>query len=142
MKTAVTRRNTLLRSARDQTTYACGMVAVNANYDTSTLLGAGLSLKAEKKPVGKPGAPTNFNAAPGDNEGTVTLSWKRPIRRCTFMVQMQADGESEWKNVENSVPTRCVIEKLKPGAKYWFRVNAVNAHGSGPWTNAIAVRAK
>ena len=58
------------------------------------------------------------------------------------MVGMKAEGEAEWKLVETSVATKCVIEYLKPGVKYWFRVNSGNAHGHGAWSNPVAARAK
>ena len=142
LKEAITRRNQQLRAFRQQTTYACGLVAVNANGDPGAVPGAGLPLKSGKHPVGVPGVPMSFTAAPGDNEGEVKLKWKRPLRRCTFMIQIRAENETAWRNHETSVATRSVITDLTSGVKYWFRLCAVNAHGKGPWSQPLSARAK
>jgi hypothetical protein len=142
LKAALTRRNQNLRAARTETTSACGMVAVNANLDPTAISAAGLPLKSAKQPIGKPGVPAYFTAAPGDDEGEVKLKWKRPVRRCTFMLQMRREGETKWQMQSGGGGTKEVVGKLPTGAKLWFRVCAVNAHGAGPWSQPVAVRVR
>jgi hypothetical protein len=142
LKAAVTRRNQHIRAARAHTTAACGMVAVNVGLTEANMIAAGLPVQSRKTPTGVPGQPTDFHAEPGGNEGEVELWWKRPLRRCAFTIAMHAEGETEWKAIATSAATSYLIERLKPGVKYWFRVNASNAHGPGPWSNPVAARAK
>jgi len=142
LKSKVAQSNQLIREACRETTCAVGMVAVNAGLKPEVMTARGLELERPKHPVGKPDAPTYFHAAPHSDEGAAKLSWKRPMRRCAFMIEMQMEGKDEWKIIETSAGRNCVITGLKSGGKYWFRVSAVNAHGSGPASNPVAVRVK
>ena len=142
LKEEVVRRNQLVRAAREHTSRALGWVALNTGQQPSALLAAGLQLKAPKRPLGVPAAPTDFRAMPHEEEGRVQLSWKRPLRRCGFRIEMRKDGESEWKVLESAVATKTLIGGLKSGMKYWFRVGAFNARGHGPSSNPVGVRVK
>jgi len=142
LKAKTAQSNQLINAACRETTYAVGMVTVHAGLKPETMVARGLELERPKRPVGKPDAPTYFQAGPHSDEGAAKLSWKRPLRRCVFEIEMQVEGKNEWKLVQSSVPTKCVITGLKSGGKYWFRVSAVNAHGKGPACNPVAVRVK
>jgi len=41
--------------------------------------------------VGQPAAPARMRGAPSEHEGAVQLRWKRPVRRCAFIVHMTTD---------------------------------------------------
>jgi hypothetical protein len=142
LKAEVTRRNELMRAARVETERAVGFVALNTGMQPAAMLAAGLDLKAAKSPVGLPGMVTEFTVKPDTDEGIVRLKWKRPLRRCVFTVQFRTEGETGWKDQRTIVATKHVIPGLKSGVKYWFRVCAVNAHGSGPWSQPVSARVK
>lgn len=142
LKAKTSESNHLLATACKETAYGVGMVAVHAGLEPNVMVARGLELERKKSPVGKPGAPTNLRGEPHADEGAVKLKWKRPLRRCWFDIEMQAEGKSDWKLLESSTATNCVITGLKSGGKYWFRVSAGNAHGKGPPSNPVAVRVK
>jgi hypothetical protein len=142
LKTEITRRNQLLRVARAKTEQAVGHVAVQANLQPHAMVAVGLELEAPKSPVGVPGGVTDIQGEPHSEEGKVRLRWKRPLRRTTFMIQVRAENETEWRLFETSVATKTILEGLTSGVKYWFRVCALNAHGKGAWSNPVAVRVK
>jgi hypothetical protein len=60
--------------------------------DPVALLAAGVGVKKDKQPVGKPGAPTLMRVLSADYpKARVSLRWKRPVRRCAFLIQMTTD---------------------------------------------------
>jgi hypothetical protein len=77
-------------------------------------------------------------------EGVVRLRWKRPVRRCAFLIQMTTAPAATrgWKQVGLSIRQSCEVTGLKGGLKCWFRVAASNAHGLGPWSQPVSARVK
>ena len=144
LREEITRRNTLLKTAREQTMHAVGMAAVNMNHDPVKMLATGLSLHAEKSPTGLPAAPENLRAEPTAGEGEAKLRWVRPLRVCTFEIQVQAEPlhDDGWKTLDSSCKQTSSVKGLTSGGKFWFRVRAVNPHGPGPWSNLASVRVK
>ena len=55
----------------------------------------GLDIVRDKQPVGLPDAPGQLRVLPVDFEGTARLRWKRPVRRCSFIVEATADPATQ-----------------------------------------------
>jgi hypothetical protein len=112
--------------------------------DPVALLAAGVGVKKAKQPVGKPGAPTLMRVVSAESEGAVRLRWKRPVRRCAFLIQMTTAPAATrgWKQVAISIRQSCAVTGLKSGAKCWFRVAASNSYGQGPWSQPVSARVK
>jgi hypothetical protein len=144
LKAALIRRNTKVSAMRDHTTAAAGAITAVTGGDPMTLLAAGVGVVKEKQPVGKPDAPALLRILPTDLEGAVRLRWKRPVRRCAFVIQMTTSPAATrgWKQVAISIKQTCTVTGLKSGAKCWFRVGATNAHGQGPWSQPVSARGK
>jgi hypothetical protein len=73
------------------------------------------------------------------------LRWKRPVRRCAFLIQMTSDqaAATGWQQVAISGNRQsCEVTRLESGVKCWFRVAPTNAHGQGPWSQPVSVRVK
>jgi hypothetical protein len=82
LKSELSRRNELLRTARHQVTRASLGLACAVSFEPTKLLAAGLDLEASKTaPVGVPAAPNHLRALPTASEGEVRLSWRRTVRR-------------------------------------------------------------
>jgi hypothetical protein len=142
LREAISTRNSLAnRLYREVTCDASGILVTAEN--NSDVLAAGLELPKPKRPKGKPGVPTRLRGQAARISGAVELRWKRPLRRCFFVVQFTSDPsvETGWKFMLSCSNARCQVEGLRPGAQYWFRIAAGNAHGQGPWTSPMAVRA-
>jgi hypothetical protein len=144
LKSEITRRNQLLRAARNKVTNAGFNAAYAAEFEPVKMVEAGLELpRPLNVPVGKPGAPDNFRGEPTNKDGEARLRWKRPVRRCWFEIEYSLDVTAkDWTMCATSPHQVCVVGKLVSGGKYWFRVRATNAHGEGPWSNPVAVRVK
>ena len=144
LRTEIARRKSLLVVARLAAQRATGMVAINVSFNPQAMVNAGLELERPKRPIGKPDAPGNLRAAPHDLDGAVKLRWERPVRRCVFDIEMRPDGTGEdaWRRCDPCTRQTKVVKELESGVKYWFRVRAINAHDTGPWSNVVSARVK
>lgn len=106
---------------------------------------AGLDVKAPLTPIGLAAAPTELRAVPvgGERMGKVGLHWKRPVRRCVFLIEYTSDskGHTGWQNFRGTETAKRVVDGLEPGRLYWFRVAALNSAGTGPWSAILQARA-
>ena len=144
LKAALSRRNETLRLARNSASAGAGLLAILANGDAAAMLAAGLGVVRDKQPVGQPAAPANLRVLPTDFEGRVPLRWQRSVRRCVFYVEATTDAAARtgWKQVKSATKQSCVVTGLASGKKHWFRVCAVNAHGTGPWSQPVSAWVK
>jgi hypothetical protein len=144
LRTALTRRDLKVRAMREHTTDAANGIFAATVGDPLTLLAAGMGIAKTKQPVGRPAAPTRMRILSTEFEGTVRLRWKRPVRRCIFIIQTTTAPTATrgWKQAALSVRQTCDVTGLVSGAKYWFRVSATNAHGQGPWSQPVNARVK
>jgi autotransporter family porin len=94
-------------------------------------------------PTERPSAPRDLSARRGN--GSVTLIWKVPTSNggsaiVDYIVQRSPSGGSTWTTVPDGVSTarRTTVGGLTNGQRYDFRVAAVNAAGSGPWSEVAS----
>jgi hypothetical protein len=144
LRAALVRRNTKVSAMRDHTTRAASVITVATGGDPEALLAVGVGVAKAKSPVGRPAAPTRLRVVETNFEGAVRLRWKRPVRRCTFLIQMTTAPSAlrGWKSVGISIKQTGTVTGLKSGLKGWFRVAATNAHGQGPWSQPVSARVK
>jgi hypothetical protein len=143
LKTAVAHCRNAVRKMRDQTASAASHLMALTAGEPAALLASGLDVAKDRQSIGVPGAPRLVRPIGTDYEGTVRLRWKRPVRRCVFIVQISRDQKMQnWTTVGHCVRQTHDIRKLPGGKKIWFRVAAVNTHGQGPWSNPICAWAK
>jgi hypothetical protein len=144
LRAALVRRNTKVSAMRDHTTDAAAVIRVATGGDPVALLAAGVGVAKPKRPVGRPAAPTRLRVVETNFEGAVRLRWKRPVRRCAFIIQMTTAPSAlrGWKSVGISIKQSGLVTGLKSGLKGWFRVAATNAHGQGPWSQPVSARTK
>ena len=136
LKAALSQREVDFRKYR-QSVELAAMGMSSAVRNDVELLEAGLKLRAPKSPIGLPGEPTAMRTRPVGAEptGKVALAWKRPVRRCFFLVEyaVDAEGRDGWKKLESTPKTWVMVSGLEPGRTYWFRGAAQNTAGPGPW---------
>jgi hypothetical protein len=94
-------------------------------------------------PITVPTAPTGVTSTIGN--GRVTIRWNPPAsnggRAITrYVVQYSANGGSTWLNatIPASTRTTASVLNLTNGVGYVFRVAAMNATGTGPFSPASA----
>ena len=144
LRAALAKRATKVRVMREQTTDAATGLMAATGGNPVALLAAGLGVVKDKQPVGVPGAPGLLRIISTDFESRVRLRWKRPVRRCAFIIQTTTDraARTGWKQANICVKQTCDVSGLASGRKYWFRVAASNAHGQGPWSQPVSARVK
>ncbi len=144
LRAALVKRDKKVAAMRFHTTRAAVAITAATGADPVALLAAGVGIARAKSPVGKPGAPTFVRVISTESEGAVSLRWKRPVRRCTFIIQMTTAPAATrgWKQAAISIRQTCTVTELKSGQKCWFRVAAINAHGQGPWSQPVNARVK
>jgi hypothetical protein len=144
LRATLARRDEKVATMRAHTTTAALLINMLTDGSPVALLAAGVGVKKPKQPVGKPGAPALMRVVSTETEGAVSLRWKRPVRRCTFIIQMTTAPAATrgWKQVAIGFRQSCTMTQLKSGQKCWFRVAATNAHGQGPWSQRVSARVK
>ena len=86
-------------------------------------------------PLAKPAAPTNFAAAAGSGE--VTLTWDNPnngtIIRWQYQQKEGAGNYGPWTNISGSsaITASHKVSGLANGTRYRFKLRALNASGNG-----------
>jgi len=144
LRAALVKRDQKAAAMRDHTTIASVVITTLTGGDPAALLEAGVGVAKTKQPVGQPSAPTLMRVVSTESEGAVSLRWQRPVRRCTFLIQMTTAPAATrgWKQTAISIRQSCTVTGLKSGQKCWFRVAATNAHGQGPWSQPVSARVK
>ena len=107
---------------------------------------SGWSDPVDATPASTPAAPPRLSAtaAPAGDllKGFVQLNWDAPSANGSaitdYVVESSTDGDT-WAPVGDgrSTSTAAPVGGLTNGTKYWFRVAAVNAIGTGSWSDAI-----
>ena len=144
LRAALVKRDQKVAAMRDHTTIASVVITTLPGGDPAALLAAGVGVAKTKQPVGQPSAPTLMRVVSTESEGAVSLRWKRPVRRCTFLIQITTAPAATrgWKQVAISIRQSRTVTGLKSGSKCWFRVSATNVHGQGPWSQPVSARVK
>jgi hypothetical protein len=76
--------------------------------------------------------------APGDDAGTLNLSWGAMPAAVLFEVQTSVDPVSRiWTNHPSVTKSSTSVSGFTSGAKIYSRVRAINAAGTGAWSNEV-----
>jgi hypothetical protein len=142
LRAALAGRNRKLRELCRAAEGSARSYAIDVDFDRTQILAGGVTLVAAKRRVGQPGAPERLRARRGTMAHSARLLWKRPVRRCVFLVEATTDpsGQSGWVRMKECTAAKCSLPELEPGQLYWFRVAALNAHGTGPWSATATLR--
>jgi hypothetical protein len=142
LRAALTRRNKALKEMCRAAERCATAHAVDVNWDPAKLLEGGLELTPLQRPLGAAAAPENLRARHGTVANSVRLSWKRPARRCVFVIEATTDpnGRKGWTQMQHCTAQKCILKNLEAGKLYWFRVAAIVSAGQGPWSQTATIR--
>ncbi|HEY6166997.1 MAG TPA: fibronectin type III domain-containing protein [Verrucomicrobiae bacterium] len=97
---------------------------------------AGMATRAPRTPVGLLPAPTNLLVTDGGTEGKLELKWKANTKAKSYKIQMcTGNAPGNWVDLNTSTRAAYSAAGLASGTKYWFRVAAVTAAGTGGWSD-------
>ncbi len=122
----------------DGKSYIFRVIALNA-------IGSGPPSPASNAvtPRSVPGAPRSLGGAPGD--GSASLGWAEPsdggASITDYLVELSSDGGTSWTPFDDGLSTTpaAKVTGLTNGLSYKFRVAAVNAAGTGPFSTPAGV---
>jgi hypothetical protein len=136
--TTTTRPSTTTTTTRPPTTTTTTTMPTTTTSTPSTSTTT-TTTTTTPPPTGRPSAPRDLYARRGN--GSVTLIWKTPTSNggsaiVDYVVQRSVTGGTTWTTVADGFSTarRTTVGGLTNGQRYDFRVAAVNAAGSGPWS--------
>jgi hypothetical protein len=90
-------------------------------------------------PVGAMPKVEGLKATQGDANGSVDLQWNPVKRGLNNYIMEQTDdpaGLTGWKTIGTPSKSSMIATGLTSGTRYWFRVSANGAAGSGPASDA------
>ena len=109
-----------------------------AGDDEMLIQSVGMDVRATGSPISDITAPpANLAASAGDRDGEIDLSWDTLAGARSYLIEKSADPPTAtgWSHAAASTRSRTTIEGLTSGARYWFRVAAINQHGPSGWSD-------
>ena len=133
-KRALAARNLCERDLDEKIRKLAGFVDVEAAGDEKLILSAGFELRRrnnQPRPMTPPLSPSLQRT---ETSGEIALRWKPVPNSKNYFIEISPADKpvKKWTTTTYSTKSRCVLEGLKPGAKYIVRVKAIGAHGVGP----------
>lgn len=112
--------------------------------DPRIIRACGFEVRSTNNRSAPPGIPEKVTAKRReDTVGAVILKWQPVKNSKSYLVQMcAADHHNEhWETGSFTTRSRCVIDALKPGKVYRFRISAIGAKGIGPPSAEVSIMA-
>jgi hypothetical protein len=137
------KEKTSVQSAKEDTidgllTQLAAYVESVAGDNEQMILSAGLDVRAPAVPsTDVPPAPEGFTATAGDRDGEIDLSWDPVDGAKSYAIDKSPDpaAANTWTHAGISTRSSYTIDGLTSGARYWFRVAAVNGNGQSGWSD-------
>jgi hypothetical protein len=137
-KEKLTLRNDAAQAVVDGLTALGGYVQTASRGDPAKIQSAGLNVRAARIPATVPEVVAGLAVAPGDEAGTLDLSWGAMPAAVLFEVQTSVDPVSGiWTNHPSVTKSSTSVSGFSSGAKIYSRVRAINAAGTGAWSNEV-----
>jgi Fibronectin type III domain len=108
--------------------------------DETMIRSAGVSVRSATIATGDDfTAPTALSVSEGDHDGELDLHWNSVKRARSYIIERSADPptDSSWSQVQVVTRSSATISGLTRGAKYWFRVAAINSGGQSGWSDPV-----
>ena len=117
-----------------------GYVESIAGGDEQTILSAGMDVRAVAvATTDTPGQPQALTPTVGDRDGEIDLSWDTVTGAKSYVIDRSGDPvtPASWSHGGVSTKSNFTAEGLNSGARYWFRVAAVNNNGQSGWSDPV-----
>lgn len=104
--------------------------------DEAKILSTGLSVRSAPVSIGTPAQVQALAATAGDDEGEIDLSWDAAAGAKSYSIELSTvGGTGPWTPCRIVTKSSATVDGLTPGARVWFRVNAIGTAGSSPWSD-------
>lgn len=100
------------------------------------ILSAGMAMRAPAvATTDAPTQPEALTATAGDHDGEIDLSWDTVAGAKSYVIERSPDPPTTWTHAGVSTRSTFVVQNLTSGARYWFRVAALNGNGQSGWSD-------
>lgn len=107
--------------------------------DPTAILSTGFDVRGTGSPPQPVAAPDGIKVMLNGTPGNTKLSWTPVHGAASYLVEMSPDPatDTSWVQVATPTKARCEVGGSDPGKVYWFRIAAVSASGTGPWSGQM-----
>lgn len=129
-----------LRAGRALLAQESAYVQTASNGDAAKIESSGFDVKSAGGRVGPLAAPAGLVLDTNLNPGSMGLRWP-PVRGAvSYVVERAEDGPAprQFVGVATTTVSKANVNSMTSGARYWFRVAAVNAAGTGLYTAEVS----
>jgi hypothetical protein len=108
-----------------------------AGDDETVILSAGMDARAAGvSPSDIAGQPQGLTPTEGDHDGEVDLVWNKVRGVNSYVIERSTGSQpTAWEHAGVSTRSSFTGGGLTSGARYWFRVAAVNSIGQSGWSD-------
>ena len=110
----------------------------HSDGDAAKIESAGFKLASTGHPIGNLKAPEDLAVTTGDNAGELDCHWNPVTGAKSYVVQtniVDPLAEVSWKDTLTPTKSKCELNNLTSGTRYWIRVAAVGAAGRSGWSD-------
>jgi hypothetical protein len=107
--------------------------------DRTKIESSGFDVANPNSPIGPLAAPATVEFDANVNPGNMAIKWKGVRGAVSYIVERASnDAPTDYVVVANPTAPRALVNTMVSGQKYWFRIAAVGAAGTGEWTSPAA----
>lgn len=110
-------------------------------YDGSKMEGGGFPLAKLPAPVGALSAPANLRARLGAFPGTTDLECEPVHGAVSYVAECATVATGPFTRIYEGTRTKFIATGMDSGGLYYFRMKAIGAAGSSPWSDITEKRA-
>ena len=118
-------------------TLLAAYVESKAKGDVEIIKSAGMDTRADSVPLGTPGQVSIKQVRETMNYGELKLKWEKVRGAKVYNVEFNNKPSSEWALYDSTTKTKILVNHLKSGKRYSFRVQAVGSAGKGPYSDPV-----
>ncbi|MCH2215525.1 MAG: fibronectin type III domain-containing protein [Flavobacteriales bacterium] len=141
---AIAARNLCVKNLDAKLRQAASYVEAFSNGNREEVEKSGFELRKRNNQPKPLANPDNFRIKRTDNEGELILSWSPVKNSKNYLVQSctnESEKDRNWMTISYSTKSRCLVDNLEPGKRYYFRVLAIGAGGIGPPSTTESIMA-
>ena len=134
--TRVGTQDNVERKADQLLTQLAAYVESIAGKDDTVITSAAMETKGSRSSSTLPTVPQAVSATTGEHEGERILSWKAVPNVRSYVIESSQDpaAANSWTQVGIATSASKIINNLKSGTRYWFRVAAIGTGGQSGWS--------
>lgn len=81
-------------------------------------------------------------ASNGGYQGEINIQWDSVNNAKGYVIQLKTNSSKQWKHIDIINEPFYMINNLKPGKIYFFRVAPIFQDNQGAWSEPVSKKAK